>query len=82
VAAPITEITAILRDVLRDHELEPAPSTRFDDMTGWDSMDLITVVVEVECRFELQFTLTEIDRLTTVGDLLRMIEAKQALASA
>jgi acyl carrier protein len=82
VAAPITEITAILRDVLRDHQLEPAPATRFDDITGWDSMDLITVVVALECRFDLQFTLTEIDRLATVGDLLRMIEAKQALASA
>ena len=63
-------------------ELELTPTTRFDDMTGWDSMDLITVVVEVECRFDLQFELPEIDRLTTVGDLLRMIEAKQALAAA
>jgi acyl carrier protein len=81
VAAPITEITAILREVLRDHDLEPTPATRFDDVTGWDSMDLITVVVEVECRFDLQFTLSEIDRLATVGDLQRMIEAKQAFTS-
>jgi acyl carrier protein len=45
-------------------------------------MDLITVVVEVECRFDLQFELPEIDRLTNIGDLVRMIEAKQALAAA
>jgi acyl carrier protein len=45
-------------------------------------MDLVTVVVEVECRFDLQFELAEIDRLTTVGDLLRMIATKQALAAA
>ena len=45
-------------------------------------MDLITLVVEVECRFELQFELPEIDRLATVGDLLDMILAKQALAAA
>jgi acyl carrier protein len=38
-------------------------------------------VVEIECRFDLQFELVEIDRLTTVGDLLRMIAAKQALAA-
>ena len=67
---------------MRDSEIELAPSTRFDDLAGWDSMDLITVVVEVECRFGLQFELPEIDRLVTVGDLLRMIEAKQALAAA
>jgi acyl carrier protein len=82
VAAPITEITAILRGVLRDPALECAPTTRFDEVSGWDSMDLVAVVVEVECRFELQFELPEIDRLATVGDLLHMIAAKQALASA
>jgi acyl carrier protein len=58
------------------------PDTRFDDVTGWDSMDLVSVVVEVECRFDLQFELVEIDRLITIGDLLHMIEAKQALATA
>jgi acyl carrier protein len=82
VAAPITEIAAILRDVLRDRHIGPAPCTRFADLTGWDAMDLVTVVVEVECRFDVQFTLSEVGRLITAGDLLRMIDAKQALASA
>jgi acyl carrier protein len=81
VAAHLTEVTQILRDLLRDDELEFALTTRFDEVSGWDSMDLITVVVEVESRFDLQFELPEIDRLTTVGDLLRMIRAKQALTS-
>ena len=81
-AACFTEITAILREALRDQDLELASATRFDGLTGWDSMDLIAAVVEIECRFDLQFTLSEIDRLTTVGDLLRMIETKQALAAA
>jgi acyl carrier protein len=82
VVVPLPEITAILRQVLHDTTLEFAPATRFDDVAGWDSMDLIAVVVEAECRFDVQFELAEIDRLTTVGDLLRMIVAKQALTSA
>lgn len=81
-ATALPDITAILRDVLHDNALEVAPATRFDDVTGWDSMDLVTVVVEVECRFDLQFELAEIDRLTTVADLMRMIVAKQAHAAA
>lgn len=81
-AAPLSEISSIVRDVLRDNELEVGSATCFDDLPGWDSMDLVTVVVEVECRFDLQFELAEIDRLTSVGDLLRMIVAKQALAAA
>lgn len=81
-AAPLAEITALLRDILRDSDIELTPAMRFDDVAGWDSMDLISVVVEVECRFDLQFQLTEIDKLTTIGDLLRMMEAKRALAAA
>jgi acyl carrier protein len=82
VAAPLSEIFGILREVLRDNDLELSPATRFDDLTRWDSMDLVTVVVEVECRFDLQFEVAEIERLVTVADLLRAIIAKQALASA
>ncbi|HBK08269.1 MAG TPA: hypothetical protein DDZ81_20870 [Acetobacteraceae bacterium] len=79
---PLTEITAILRELLRDSDLDPTPQTRFEDLADWDSMDLVTVVVEAECRFGIQFDLTEIDRLTTVGDLAGMIVTKQALAAA
>jgi acyl carrier protein len=79
---PLAEVTTVLREVLLDPTLECMPETRFDDVTGWDSMDLVTVVVEVECRFGLQFELVEIDRLLTVGDLMRMIVVKQALLAA
>jgi acyl carrier protein len=81
-ARPLAEITTILREVLLDPSLECTPATRFEDVAGWDSMDLVTVVVEVECRFGLQFELAEIDRLVTVRDLLDMIAAKQALMAA
>ncbi len=80
--APLSEITAIIRDMLRDDQLELGVASRFDELPGWDAMDLIAVVVEIECRLNLQFELAEIDRLGTIGDLLAMIKAKQALASA
>ena len=79
--APLPELTAIFREVLRDNELELEPTTRFEDLTSWDAMDLVAVVVEVECRFGVQFELVELDRLYSVGDLLRMLTSKQALAA-
>jgi acyl carrier protein len=81
-AAPLSEIAAIVREVVRDGELDLSSTTRFEYLNNWDSMDLIAVVVEIECRFSLQFDLPEIDRLVTIGDLLSMIEVKQALAMA
>nr|WP_294545411.1 acyl carrier protein [uncultured Rhodopila sp.] len=80
-AAYLPEIRSIIRDLLHDNDIDVAPETRFDDLIGWDSMDLVSVVVEVECYFGLQFELPEIDRLATIADLSGMIEAKQALAS-
>jgi acyl carrier protein len=79
---PLTEITTILRDVLGDRALDPTPITRFGDLFGWDSMDLVTVVVEVECRFDIQFDVREIEGLSTIGDLVGMIAMKRALAAA
>ncbi len=81
-AAPLSELTEIVRSILRDTDLDLSPSTRFDELDNWDPMDLITVVVEAECRYDLQFDMPEIDRLATVGDLLNMIEAKRALVAA
>ena len=81
-AAPLSEISSIVRDVLHDKYLELATTTCFDDLPDWDSMDLVTVVVEIECRFDVQFELMEIERVATVGDLLHMIVAKQAHAAA
>ena len=81
-AASFSEITDILREILQDPALEVEPATRFDELADWNSMDLVAAVVEAECRFDVQFDLPEIDRLITVGDLLRMVVEKQALAAA
>jgi acyl carrier protein len=82
VAAALSEVAGIIREILHDGDIDVSSNTRFDDLTNWDSMDLVTVVVEAECRYDLQFELPEIDRLVTVGDLIRMIGAKQALTMA
>lgn len=81
-AAPLSEISSIVREVLHDNDLELSSTTCFDDLPDWDSMDLVSVVVEIECRFDVQFELTEIERVATVGDLLHMIEVKQTRAAA
>lgn len=79
-AVDLPELAAIMRDALGDQDLDLTLATRFEDITGWDSMVLVTVVVEVECRCDIQFDPAELDRLVSVDDLLRMIAAKRAPA--
>jgi acyl carrier protein len=82
VAAPLSEIAAIVRDIMHDADLDLSPSSRFDELNNWDSMDLISVMVEAECRYGVQFDGSEIERLVTVADLMQMIESKRAIAAA
>jgi acyl carrier protein len=82
VAAALSEISAVVRELLHDRDLDLSSTTRFEDLVGWDFMDLIATVVETELRYDLQFELQEIDSLVTVGDLVEMIEAKRAVALA
>jgi acyl carrier protein len=78
----LSEIASIIRRQLRDDDLEITARAYFAALPGWDEMDLMRVVVEVECRFDVHFNLTEFDRLETVGDLLRAAVVKQALEPA
>jgi acyl carrier protein len=82
VTTQIAELTDLVRRVLRNPDIELDESTRFEDLAAWDSMDLISVVVEVEVRFDVLFDVEEVETLLTAGDLLRLIAGKQVLARA
>ncbi|WP_428483481.1 acyl carrier protein [Rhodopila sp.] len=81
-AAHLAELTDIVRGVLRNADVELVADSRFQDLPAWDSMDLVAVVVEAECRFGLLFEPEEIEALHTAADLLQAIVDKRALGSA
>lgn len=45
-------------------------------------MNHITLVVEIETRFDLRFDVGEIEEIKSIGELVRMIADKRALAPA
>ena len=81
-AAILAEVTDIVRSVLRDPSIELTLETTADDLPAWDSMNHIAVVVEAECRFDIQFDAREIDTLVSVGEIVRMIQGKLSMAHA
>ena len=54
-AAILAEVTDIFRTVLKDPCIELTPEMTGDDLPAWDSMNHIALVVEAECRFDIQF---------------------------
>jgi len=72
----IDRLTDIFRDILDDDTIVLDPATTASDVAGWDSANHINIVVATEVRFAMRFTNGEIERLTNVGDFVRLIQNK------
>ena len=55
-------------------DLDDAKSLK-DDL-GLDSVDLVSIVSQVERRFRIRLSQQELEGLVTVGDVLTLLEAK------
>jgi acyl carrier protein len=72
-----TEIYAALAEIFEDvfgrSDLVLKPGTTARDIAGWDSIRQIDIVLSVEQRFQIKLTTRDLDRLTCVGDLVKVI---------
>jgi acyl carrier protein len=55
-------------------DLDEATSLR--EGLGLDSVDVVSLVAQVERRYRVRLSAEELEALTTVGDLLSLLEAK------
>ena len=77
--AILAQISRIARSAFQDPLLELTYETTSDDVPGWDSMNHITLVVEIETHFDIQFPMAEIEELKSVAELIEAIEEKLSL---
>ena len=79
----ILKIHAILTDIFRRVFGEPAlelhDAMTANDVEGWDSLNHVALISDVEMQFKIKFKLKELMNMDSVGDLLRLIEAKTNL---
>jgi acyl carrier protein len=73
-----SELTDVMREVFDDDSLEIGPMTTAENVHGWDSQAHITLIVATEVRFGVRFRTAEVEGLKNVGELVRLIAAKQA----
>ena len=73
-------LNQVFRQVLEDDTLVLTPATTADDVEGWDSMNHIFIVVEIEKRFGIKFQAAEMEELKNVGELAALVREKAAVA--
>ena len=75
-------LNQVFRQVLEDDTLVLTPETTADDVEGWDSMNHIFIVVELEKRFGVKFQAAEMEELKNVGELVTLVKQKLARTGA
>lgn len=73
-------LTAVLRDVFEDPTLEVHPGLHADDVEAWDSFSHVTLVVELEQRFGVEFDGDELAALTDVAAIVAAIDRRRGVA--
>jgi acyl carrier protein len=71
-------LNEIFRQVLDDGNIVLSPEMTADDVEGWDSMNHIFIVVEIEKRFGVKFQAAEMEELKNVGELAALARKKAA----
>jgi acyl carrier protein len=69
-------LTEIFRDVFDDDAIVPHDRMTASEVSSWDSLSNIRMIVAVEECFKIKFSTIEISDLPNVGALVDVIEKK------
>lgn len=71
-------LAEVFRQVFSDPALQLHDAMTANDVDGWDSLNHVALISEIERQFKIKFKLRELMNMDCVGDMLRLIEAKTA----
>ena len=70
------ELKKIFCSVLGKENLVIERSTIASDIDDWDSFNHIQLIVQVEIHFGIKFSISDVERFHSVGDLIDLIKIK------
>lgn len=74
----LARLQEIIRNVFDDDSLVMTRETTAQDVEAWDSVQNVTLMLEVESAFSVRFSTSEMAYLKNVGELVDLIDRKQA----
>ena len=75
----LARLQEVIRSVFDDDSLVVTRATTAQDVEAWDSVQNVTLVMEVEQAFGVRFSTSEIAYLKNVGELADLVDKKVAL---
>ncbi|HEV8079750.1 MAG TPA: acyl carrier protein [Chitinophagaceae bacterium] len=72
----LAQLSLLFTDVIDEGDVNLTMDTVADDVEGWDSLTHIQIIVAVEKKFGIRFSLNEIQLFKNVGDFVRCVKGK------
>ena len=72
----INKMNSIFCDVFDDDSIKISNNMTSADIEEWDSLNQITLVVNIEKIFDLKLNLVEIVKLENIGEMIELILSK------
>jgi len=69
----LKKVQDIFMDVLEDEDIELGYNTTSDDIEGWDSLNHIVLIVEIEKEFNFKFKLEKIQNFKNIDEMCEII---------
>jgi acyl carrier protein len=74
--AILARVQDVFRAELDDEALVIGPETGQTNLKAWDSLAHIRLVSGIESEFDIQFSLAEIEQITSVRQFVQLIEQR------
>lgn len=74
-------LTPVFQNVFSDPSLILSETLNASNVENWDSLNHISLIVEIESLMQLTFSTDELIELTNVGDFVNLIEKKGYMGS-
>jgi len=72
------QLTRVFRNVFDDDTIVLTPTMTAKDISGWDSLNHMNLIVATEAEFKIRFRTAELESLRNVGHFVDVIETKAA----
>lgn len=69
----LKQLSLIFEEVLKQPGLKINYNMSADDIDGWDSLSNMTIISEIEKKWNVHFKLRDIVRMKNIGDMIDVI---------
>ncbi len=69
-------LNEVFRDVFDDEDITVNSETTSEDIEDWDSLEHINLIVAVEKKFGMKFSMGEVTTMKNVGEMAEIIKSR------